>query len=105
MPLTKKLKFELGWKSVVDPANVMFVAVVAGFEQAGNQFPGYGQGMSGYGKRFGAGMADATVGTLLTGSVLPMVFQAGPAVLLQGNGKHGEPDVVCAEDDGGLQGR
>jgi hypothetical protein len=85
-PLTKKLKFELGWRSVVDPANVGFVAIVAGFEQAGNEFPGYRQGMSGYGKRFGAGMADATVGTLLTGAVLPMVFRQDPRYFYKGSG-------------------
>ncbi|HTV08201.1 MAG TPA: carboxypeptidase-like regulatory domain-containing protein [Candidatus Aquilonibacter sp.] len=109
-PLTKKLKFELGWKSVVDPMNVMFVAAVAGFEQAGNQFPGYGQGASGYGKRFGAGMADATVGTLLTGSVLPMVFRQDPRYFYNGKGSMMsrtfyalKTTVICKGDNGRWQ--
>jgi hypothetical protein len=109
-PLTKKLKFELGWKSLVDPMNVMFVAVVAGGEQAGNQFPGYGQGASGYGKRFGAGMADATVGTLLTGSVLPMVFRQDPRYFYKGTGSRMsrtfyalKTTVICKGDNGRWQ--
>jgi hypothetical protein len=109
-PLTKKLKFELGWKSVVDPMNVMFVGVVAGFEQAGDQFPGYRQGASGYGKRFGAGMADATVGTLLTGSVLPMVFRQDPRYFYKGTGTTMsrtfyalKTTVICKGDNGRWQ--
>jgi hypothetical protein len=109
-PLTKKLKFELGWKSLVDPMSVMFVGVVAGSEQAGNQFPGYGQGASGYGKRFGAGMADATVGTLLTGSVLPMVFRQDPRYFYKGAGSRVsrtfyalKTAVICKGDNGRWQ--
>ena len=109
-PLTKKLKFELGWRSVVDPANVGFVAIVAGFEQAGNQFPGYGRGPSGYGKRFGAGMADATVGTLLAGSVLPVVFRQDPRYYYKGSGSTAsrtwyalKTTVVCKGDNGRWQ--
>lgn len=85
-PLTKKLKLELGWKSLVDPADVAFVGVVAGIEQAENAFPGYRQGASGYAKRFGAGMADATVGTLLTGVVLPVAFKQDPRYFYKGTG-------------------
>ncbi len=109
-PLTKKLKFELGWKSVVDPENVAFVAAVAGFEQAGNQFPGYGGGPGGYGKRFGAGMADATVGTLLQGSLLPMVFRQDPRYFYRGEGTTAgrawyavKTVVVCKGDNGRWQ--
>jgi hypothetical protein len=85
-PLTAKLKWQLGWKSVVDPANVAFVGAVAGLEQANNSFAGYRQGAQGYGKRFGAGMADATVGTLLTGSLLPVIFKQDPRYFYRGTG-------------------
>ncbi len=109
-PLTKRLKFELGWRSVVDPANVAFVAVVAGFEQVGNQFPGYGGGPGGYGKRFGAGMADATVGTLLQGSLLPVIFRQDPRYFYRGEGSRVgrtwyavKTVVVCKGDNGRWQ--
>jgi hypothetical protein len=109
-PLTKKLKFELGWRSVMDPANVMFVGVVAGGQQMSNSFPEYGRGVSGYGKRFGAGMADATVGTLLTGSVLPMVFRQDPRYFYKGTGSTAsrtwyavKTTVMCRGDNGKWQ--
>ena len=109
-PMTKKLKFELGWRSVVDPANVMFVGVVAGAQQAENAFPQYRQGVKGYSKRFGAGMADATVGTLLTGSVLPMVFRQDPRYFYRGSGSRVsrtwyalKTTVVCKGDNGRWQ--
>ena len=109
-PLTKKLKFELGWRSVVDPANVMFVGVVAGAQQAENAFPEYGQGMRGYGRRFGAGMADATVGTMLTGVMLPMVFRQDPRYYYKGTGSTAsrtwyalKTTVVCKGDNGRWQ--
>lgn len=85
-PLTKRLKFQLGWRSVVDPAGIAFVGAVAGFEQAGNSFADYKQGAKGYGKRLGAGMADMTVGTMLTGAVLPVVFRQDPRYFYRGTG-------------------
>jgi len=109
-PLTKKLKFELGWRSVVDPANVLFVGAVAGAQQAQGAFPQYQQGVKGYGRRFGAGMADATVGTLLTGSVLPVVFRQDPRYFYRGSGSRVsrtwyalKTTVVCKGDNGRWQ--
>jgi hypothetical protein len=109
-PLTTKLKFELGWKSVLDPANVAFVAAIAGIEQAENQFPGYGQGASGYARRFGAGMADASVGTLLGGSVLPAIFRQDPRYFYKGTGTIGgrawwalKTTVIARGDNGKWQ--
>jgi hypothetical protein len=109
-PLTKKLKLELGWRSVFDPANVVFVGVVAAGQQATGSFPEYRQGMVGYGRRFGAGMADATVGTLLTGSVLPMVFRQDPRYYYKGTGNTVsrtwyalKTTVVCKGDNGHWQ--
>ena len=86
VPLTKKLKFELGWRSLVDPVNVAFVGAVAGAQQASGALGGYGSGPGGYGKRFGAGMADSTVGALLGGAVLPVVFRQDPRYFYRGTG-------------------
>jgi hypothetical protein len=109
-PLTKRLKFELGWRTVIDPANVMFVGVVAGVQQAEGAFPEYQQGVKGYGRRFGAGIADATVGTLLTGSLLPMVFRQDPRYFYKGTGSRAsrtwyalKTTVVCKGDNGRWQ--
>ncbi len=55
-PLTAKQKFELAWKTTIDPVNFALTGVIAGIEQSQDAFEGYGQGAQGYGKRFGRRM-------------------------------------------------
>src|SRR5437868_12817580 len=52
--LTPKGKFRLFYKTDLDPVAFGVAGVEAGIGQAENEFPSYGQGASGYGKRFGA---------------------------------------------------
>jgi hypothetical protein len=54
LPLKPKQKYDLAWKSVIDPVSILSVGIVAGIEQSTNSFSGYGQGTKGYAKRFGA---------------------------------------------------
>jgi len=85
-PLTAKQKFKLAGRAVIDPANFVIVAGFAGIEQASNEFSGYGQGAEGYGKRYGAGLADGTIGGLLGGAVLPVIFHQDPRYFYKGTG-------------------
>src|SRR5208337_847588 len=57
-PLSSKQKFELAFKSTVDPVTFGIVGGIAGVQQATNHFSGYGQGAEGYAKRYGASYAD-----------------------------------------------
>ena len=57
-PLAPHEKFHLFAKSAFDPISIVVVGVQAALSQADNQFPAYGQGAQGYGKRFGAALAD-----------------------------------------------
>ena len=84
--LTPKQKFKLAVRSLVDPATFVLVGAFAGIEQADNSFSGYGQGAAGYGKRFGAGLTDTTVGTMLGGAVLPILFRQDPRYFYKGAG-------------------
>ena len=70
-PLTSKQKFELAWKSTVDPVRYLTVGVIAGVDQATNRFSGYGQGAQGYAKRYGASYANYAVGTFIGSAILP----------------------------------
>jgi hypothetical protein len=85
-PLNSKQKFKLAWKTVIDPFTVVFVAGVAGVEQAQNHFRGYGQGAQGYGKRFGAGYADTLTGTFIGGAILPSLLKQDPRYFYRGRG-------------------
>jgi hypothetical protein len=44
LPLTAKQKFELSWKSHLDPVRFGIVGIIAGVQQARNDFSGFGQG-------------------------------------------------------------
>ena len=59
-PLGTAQKLELFVDKSVAPSHFLGSALGAGIGQARDSLSGYGQGMSGYGKRFGSSMATAT---------------------------------------------
>ncbi|MGA3212262.1 MAG: carboxypeptidase-like regulatory domain-containing protein [Terriglobales bacterium] len=69
-PLVAKQKFELTWKFVLDPVSFGLNGVIAGIQQATNEFPGYGQGAEGYAKRFGAAYATFFTSTVISNAIL-----------------------------------
>ena len=85
-PLAPKQKFELAWKTMIDPITFLSVGVLAGIEQASDDFGGYGQGAQGYAKRYGAGYADAFAGTFVGGAVLPTLLKQDPRYFYKGTG-------------------
>jgi len=85
-PLTSKQKFELAWKSIIDPFTFVVVGGAAGVEQAQNHFVGYGQGAEGYAKRFGAGYADEVTGTFIGSAILPSLLKQDPRYFYKGKG-------------------
>jgi len=85
-PLTSKQKFNLAWKSLVDPVTFLGVGASAGIEQATNAFTGYGQGAQGYGKRFGAGYADGFTNTMIGGAILASWWKQDPRYFYKGTG-------------------
>lgn len=84
--LDTRQKYGLAARSLFDPATYVIVAGFAGVEQALNSYSGYGQGAEGYGKRFGAGMANAGIGTMLGGAVFPELFHQDPRYFYKGTG-------------------
>jgi hypothetical protein len=85
-PLNSRQKFELAWKSTLDPVSFGLTAAIAGAQQADNAFSGYGQGAQGYAKRFGASYADFTIGTFLGSAVLPSLLKQDPRYFYKGSG-------------------
>jgi hypothetical protein len=76
----------LAWKSVSDPVTIVGAGALAGLYQAADEFPGYGQGAEGYGKRFGAAYADVFVGTMVGSAILPSLLKQDPRYFYQGTG-------------------
>jgi hypothetical protein len=85
-PLEPKQKFELAWRSTIDPFTFVGVAAIAGVQQATDAFGGYGQGMQGYAKRFGAAYADVFAGTFIGSAILPSLLQQDPRYFYKGTG-------------------
>ena len=109
-PLNTKLKFELAWKTAIDPVSFLGAGALAGIEQAGNEYSGYGQGAQGYAKRYGAAFADGAIGDLFGNAIYPALLRQDPRFFYKGTGTVRERTmyalasaVVCKGDNGRWQ--
>ena len=84
-PLTRRLKFQLALKVARDPVTIGGVAFLSGLQQAGDRL-NYGQGMRGYGKRFGATAAGNLTNIMVGGAILPSLLHQDPRYFFQGTG-------------------
>jgi Carboxypeptidase regulatory-like domain len=85
-PLTTKQKFSLTWRDTFDPTSFIGDAIGAGVEQANNSFSGYGQGATGYAKRYGALFVNGRTSDFLSHAVFPSIFHQDPRYYYQGSG-------------------
>jgi hypothetical protein len=77
-PLSWKQKFSITAKGTFDPYEFAMVGIVSGIRQAENAYPAFGQGMAGYGKRYGAAFADQADGNIMVGGVFPSLLRTDP---------------------------
>jgi hypothetical protein len=106
-PLTPRQKYQLFFKSATDPWPFAVAAFGAGIDQADNSFPEYGQGMQGYGKRFGAAYTDYFTGNFFGNAVLTSILHEDPRYFQKGTGSFGSralwasgSTVWCRRDKG-----
>ena len=85
-PLSRKQKFELAWKATIDPVSFGLTGIIAGVEQAQNDFSGYGQGAQGYAKRYGAAFTNQATNTLIGSAILPSILKQDPRYFYKGTG-------------------
>jgi Carboxypeptidase regulatory-like domain len=85
-PLNARQKFELAWKTMIDPVTFVVVGGLSGVQQAQDHFKGYGQGAQGYAKRFGANYADAATSTVIGGAILASLLKQDPRYFYKGTG-------------------
>ena len=110
VPLSSKQKFELAWKTTVDPVSFVVTGAIAGIQQSQNYFSGYDQGAQGYGKRFGASYADFVASAYIGGAILPSLLKQDPRYFYKGSGSKRSRilyalanSVICKGDDGHWQ--
>ncbi len=85
-PLTSGQKFHLFVKGTVDPFTWAAVGIQAGISQAQDSFPQYGQGAAGYGKRYGAALADSTSSGFFANFAYPVLLKEDPRYFRLGEG-------------------
>ncbi len=109
-PLTTRQKYQLAWRTSIDPVTWLMTGAVAGGEQADNTFAGYGQGAQGYGKRFGANYADGFTDNMIGCAIFPSLFKQDPRYFYKGTGSIPSRamyaianSVICKGDNGRWQ--
>jgi hypothetical protein len=109
-PLTSKQKFDLAWKTSIDPVTFVVTGAFAGIEQGNDTFDGYGQGAQGYAKRYAANYADTFIGAMIGGAILPSLLRQDPRYFYKGTGTTRSRvlyaiamSVVCKGDNGHWQ--
>jgi hypothetical protein len=109
-PLTSGQKFRLAWRAAIDPVTFLTTGAVAGVQQWDDQFEDYGQGASGYAKRYGANYADGFIGVMLGGAVFPSLLHQDPRYFYKGTGSIRSRAlyalstvVICRGDNGRWQ--
>ena len=85
-PLSAKQKFAVVGRSAFDPVQFAWYGFLSGISQAENSEPGFGQGWTAYGKRYGAYFADGTIENFMVGAILPSVFHQDPRFFQSGKG-------------------
>lgn len=85
--LTPREKFNLFARQAFDPFQWVIAGATAGVDQAGNTWPGYGQGAAGYAKRYGAVAADSTDREFMSNFLFPVLLKQDPRYFRLGHGR------------------
>jgi hypothetical protein len=108
--LSPKQKLRLAFRSAVDPFQFLIASIDSGISQAENDHAGYGQGLQGYGKRFGASYLDSFNGTIIGNGILPGLLHQDARYFRKGTGSFKSrllysmlSTVRCKSDDGRWQ--
>lgn len=109
VPLTAQQKFQVFLRSTHDPATFVNAGINALLSQASGDFRGYGGGMQGYGKRFGATMADSESSVFFDRFLFPVLSRQDPRFHRLGHGTllartwHAASHVFITQGDDGSE--
>jgi Carboxypeptidase regulatory-like domain len=110
VPLHPKQKYELAWKTLIDPETIGVDLLTSGLQQGTGGLKGYGTGPDGFAKRFGASYGTSSINTMLGSAVLPSLFKQDPRYFYKGAGSVKQRalyaigmSVICKGDNGHWQ--
>ena len=105
--LDAKEKFHLFLQDTVEPVTFVGAGYEAGMSQAQDDDRSFGQGSAGYGKRYGAALADQASNGFFHTFLFPTVFREDPRYYRQSQGSttarlgHAISHVFVAQNDSG----
>jgi hypothetical protein len=85
-PLTSRQKFQIFVQQTYSFYTVANTAFDAGWAQMTDDWPAYGQGMDGYGKRYGALLANHEAGSFFENFLFPSLLHQDPRYFRMGEG-------------------
>lgn len=110
VPLNARQKYELAFRTMIDPETIGMDLVSSGVQQGTGGLKGYGTGSQGYAKRFAAAYGTGAIDTLLGSAVLPSLFKQDPRYFYKGSGTIKQRalyaismSVICKGDNGHWQ--
>jgi hypothetical protein len=110
VPLRARQKYELAFKTMIDPETIGMDLVSSGIQQGTGGLKGYGTGSQGYAKRFAASYGTGSLDTMLGSAVLPSLFKQDPRYFYKGSGTIKQRalyaismSVICKGDNGHWQ--
>ena len=77
-PLSTGDKWEFGTAETFAPLTILTLGAAAGFRQEQYQFPTFGEGLSGYAKRYGVAFANHAGSDYMTGAIFPILLREDP---------------------------
>jgi hypothetical protein len=96
--MTAKHKFALAARQAFDPFVWASSGIQAGASQASNEFPEYGQGAAGFGKRYGAAMLDSVSGGLAS-TAFCVLLKQDPRYFRLGQGSIKDRIIYSAKQE------
>lgn len=108
--LSAREKFHLATSDSFDWSSLLVAGYYSGLAQVRNQYPEWGFGVAGFGKRFAAGFADNAVGDYMSEAVFPSLFHADPRYFRMARGsffhrfKYAVSRIVVTRTDAGASG-
>jgi Carboxypeptidase regulatory-like domain len=110
VPLNARQKYELAFRTMIDPETIGMDLVSSGVQQGTGGLKGYGAGSQGYLKRFAASYGTGSIDTMLGSAVLPSIFKQDPRYFYKGSGTIRQRalyaismSVLCKGDNGRWQ--
>src|SRR3984885_11587848 len=85
-PITAKRKMTIAFKDSFDYPVYPTAGLFAALYQIENQNPSFGQGMSGYAKRFASAYGDQMIGNMMTEGIVPSLTHEDPRYFRVGEG-------------------